>query len=79
MIMTDLGMPGMNGWEVAREIRSINTEIPIILMTGWGLEISNKEVKNAGITELVAKPFTIRKVQALVTKYLSKPVSPPRP
>jgi len=78
MIMTDLGMPGMNGWEVAREIRSLNTEIPIILMTGWGLEISNKEVKNAGITELVAKPFTIRKVQALVTKYLSKPASPSR-
>jgi len=77
LIMTDLGMPGMNGWEVAHEIRSKNAKIPIVLMTGWGLEISDDEVEEAGVTELVAKPFTIRKIQALVTKYLSTPVALP--
>ena len=35
-VFTDVGMPGMSGWELAREIRQINTEIPIAVITGWG-------------------------------------------
>ena len=35
-IFTDVGMPGMSGWELAREIRQINKEIPIAVITGWG-------------------------------------------
>ena len=72
LIMTDLGMPGMNGWEVAQEICSHNTQIPLILMTGWGLEISENEVEKAGITELVSKPFTVSKIRSIIFKYLSQ-------
>jgi signal transduction histidine kinase len=35
-IFTDVGMPGMSGWELAREIRQINKDIPMAVITGWG-------------------------------------------
>src|ERR1051325_11215135 len=35
-VLTDVGMPGMSGWELAREIRLLNKRIPIAVSTGWG-------------------------------------------
>src|SRR5947208_4638888 len=35
-VFTDVGMPGMSGWELAREIRQLDTQIPIAVITGWG-------------------------------------------
>ena len=34
--VTDLGMPGLSGWEVARRIHAVHPEIPVALITGWG-------------------------------------------
>src|SRR6185503_3898948 len=42
-VFTDVGMPGMSGWELAREIRQINTRIPIAVITGWGEAVGSHE------------------------------------
>ena len=65
-IFTDVGMPGMSGWELAREIRQINKEIPIAVITGWGEAVSSNEVKAAGVDWVVAKPFTADRITELV-------------
>lgn len=65
-IFTDVGMPGMSGWELAREIRQINKEIPIAVITGWGEAVSSNEVKAAGVDWVVAKPFTADRIAELV-------------
>ena len=44
-IFTDVGMPGMSGWELAREIRQINKEIPIAVITGWGEAVAQTSKK----------------------------------
>jgi PAS domain S-box-containing protein len=36
-IITNLGMPGMNGWEFAERLRRLDAAVPIIFITGWGL------------------------------------------
>ncbi|MEL6824398.1 MAG: ATP-binding protein, partial [Calditrichota bacterium] len=38
IILTDLGMPEMSGWEVAREMKKLNDQCRVILVTGWGLQ-----------------------------------------
>ena len=65
-VFTDVGMPGMSGWELAREIRDLNTNIPIAVITGWGEAVGSNEQKAAGVNWVVAKPFTADRIVELV-------------
>ena len=65
-VFTDVGMPGMSGWELAREIRQINASIPIAVITGWGEAVGSHEQKAAGVDWIVAKPFTADRIAELV-------------
>lgn len=65
-VFTDVGMPGMSGWELAREIRLINKKVPIAVITGWGEAVGSHEQKAAGVDWVVAKPFTADRISELV-------------
>jgi signal transduction histidine kinase/CheY-like chemotaxis protein len=65
-IFTDVGMPGMSGWELAQAIRSKNQSIPIAVVTGWGEAVGSTEQKAAGVDWVVAKPFTADRIVELV-------------
>jgi signal transduction histidine kinase/CheY-like chemotaxis protein len=65
-VFTDVGMPGMSGWELAREIRQIDTQIPIAVITGWGEAVGSHEQKAAGVDWVIAKPFTADRIVELV-------------
>ena len=65
-VLTDIGMPGMSGWELAREIRQINKAIPIAVITGWGEAVGSHEQKAAGVDWIIAKPFTADRIAELV-------------
>jgi PAS domain S-box-containing protein len=60
LVMTDLGMPDMSGWEVAARIREATPELPVILVTGWGTALSAEEVTGSGVAAVVHKPFEIQ-------------------
>jgi signal transduction histidine kinase/CheY-like chemotaxis protein len=65
-VFTDVGLPGMSGWELAREIRQLNARIPIAVITGWGEAVGSHEQKAAGVNWVVAKPFTADRIADLV-------------
>jgi signal transduction histidine kinase/CheY-like chemotaxis protein len=65
-VFTDVGMPGMSGWELAREIRRTNKRIPIAVITGWGEAVGSNEQKAAGVDWVIAKPFTADRIVELV-------------
>ena len=71
-ICTDVGMPGMSGWEFAREIRHLNARIPIAVITGWGEAVGSNEQKAAGVDWVIAKPFTAERLGELVREITSK-------
>jgi CheY-like chemotaxis protein len=65
LVLTDLGMPGMTGWEVARVIKSRWPLLPVGLITGWG----SQDVPAADrglIVGTVAKPFAPEALSALI-------------
>src|SRR5262249_26676819 len=37
IVMTNVGMAGMNGWEVAERVRAVDARVPVVFITGWGL------------------------------------------
>jgi CheY-like chemotaxis protein len=65
-VFTDVGMPGMSGWELAREIRQLNEGIPIAIITGWGELVGSHEQRAAGVDWVVAKPFTADRIADLI-------------
>jgi PAS domain S-box-containing protein len=70
MVITDLGMPGLSGWEVARRIRDEVADLPVVLITGWGASLDEDKVRNAGIAEVVQKPFDIDTVLEATARVL---------
>jgi CheY-like chemotaxis protein len=65
-VFTDVGMPGMSGWELAQAIRQHNSTIPIAVVTGWGESVGSTEQKAAGVNWVVSKPFTADRIIELV-------------
>ena len=50
MVLTDLGMPGMSGWQVAEKIKGINGKVPIALITGWSIDLKESDIKKKELT-----------------------------
>jgi CheY-like chemotaxis protein len=59
MVLTDLGMPGMSGWQVAEKIKAINGKVPIALITGWSIDLKESEMKEKGIDFIIKKPYKL--------------------
>ena len=57
LVITDYTMPEMNGIELSREICKYNNTVPVILISGLGELISDKELKSAGIVARYSKPI----------------------
>jgi len=65
MVLTDLGMPEMSGWDVAREIKKLNAKTLVALTTGWPIDLSVEELKAKGVDKVVNKPFDLPTLYAL--------------
>ena len=64
----DVGLPGVDGYEVARRIRAAapGREISLVALTGYGMENDRKKAFDAGFDEHLVKPADHEKVAALV-------------
>ena len=66
-VFTDVGMPGMSGWELAHVIRQRNETVPIAVITGWGEAVGSDEQKAARVDWVVTKPFRAERIVELAT------------
>jgi signal transduction histidine kinase len=58
LVITDLGMPDVSGWDVAEAVRQKSPEIPVVLITGWGVQVDSAQRDKLGINGVIAKPFS---------------------
>lgn len=65
LLITDLGMPGMSGIELAVEAHKIQPGLPVIVVTGYGARITQTERDSAEIVGVIDKPFRISELQRL--------------
>jgi CheY-like chemotaxis protein len=70
-VFTDLGMPGMTGWELAHAIRKIDEALPLAAVTGWGEAVGSTEREAARVNWLIAKPFDTSQI-AEVAREISR-------
>jgi len=68
MVLLDIGMPGMDGYEVARRIRASgrNPRPAIVALTGWGQEQDRARAREAGFDHHLVKPVDFRTLGQLL-------------
>jgi len=67
-VLLDIGMPGMDGYEVARRIRALPSgrATQIIALTGWGQEEDIRRCMQAGFDHHLVKPLDVEKLWGLI-------------
>ncbi len=70
LILTDYGMPRMNGKQLIKEIKKIRPDIPAILVTGYGDSPNKDNEDSRTIKALLEKPFELEELSDVVRKAL---------
>jgi len=72
LILMDLQMPEMNGYDATREIRKIYPDLPIIAQTAFAMSDDRAKAIEAGCNDYLAKPIRSKDLLEMVNKYLNK-------
>lgn len=68
LVLTDLGMLEMSGWEVAKMVKARWPTCPVIMVTGWGDALESDRLEGTGVDVVLAKPYTMAQLQDAITK-----------
>ena len=75
VVITDLGMPDIDGHHVARTIKAESPNTPVIMMTGWGTIMSNEGGITPDVDAVVGKPPRMQELNDLVLR-MATPAAP---
>jgi len=73
LLITDIAMPDMDGYELYKRAKEIRPNLPIIMMTGFGYDPNHTVVnaKKLGLKDVIFKPFELEKLLSLIYKALA--------
>lgn len=72
LILMDIRMPVLNGYEATKQIREFNKDIPIIAQTAFAMIPEQKVILESGFTDFLSKPVEEEKLFGLIKKYMNK-------
>lgn len=68
IVITDLRMPGMNGFSLLSELRRIDVDIPVLVMTGYSSVENAVEAMKRGASDFIKKPFDFKELQMMIER-----------
>lgn len=69
LVLMDIQMPVMNGFEASEEIRRKNKEVPIIALTAYALKGDRDKCIESGMNDYLAKPYKMQDLYEIIKKY----------
>jgi len=66
LVMTDLNMPGLTGWVVARLVKAMRPHLPVVLVTGEAYAIPLDQPERTWVDAILAKPCGVAAMQAVI-------------
>jgi len=72
VVITDLGMPYVDGSQVARLVKAAVPGTPVILLTGWGMKAGREERIPGYVDVAIGKPPKLRQVRAALRKVVGE-------
>jgi PAS domain S-box-containing protein len=70
LVVTDLGMPLISGWEIARRAKAKNPSLPVVMITGWGGQYEETDLLRRGVDLMLCKPLSWDKLLSSIEKLL---------
>ena len=71
VVITDLGMPGMDGWEVAEKIKQLKKDTPVIMLSGWGNLMNDTDKIPNDVDLILGKPPKMIQIRKALRTVLS--------
>jgi len=72
IVILDLVMPGVNGMTVLRQLRALDADLPVIVLTGMGDEESEQRARELGVTDFLKKSFSLHQLGQALAKALAQ-------
>lgn len=72
LVILDLGMPGMGGWQCLDELVRLDPKVQVLIASGYLAEASEKKVKKQGVAGFIGKPYQLADLMAVVREILDK-------
>ena len=72
LVLMDIKMPNLNGYQAFTEIRKFNQIIPIIAQTSYSFEEELEKIKKLGFNNFISKPIQKQKLLELIKVYLNR-------
>jgi CheY-like chemotaxis protein len=66
VVLLDIGLPDMNGYDLAREIKRRGTQLSLIALTGYGQEADRIEAERAGFDHHLTKPIGLADIEIVL-------------
>lgn len=70
LVLMDIRMPIMDGYEATKRIKEYNSRIPIVAQTAYALEYEKDEILKAGCDDYIAKPYSGNELFTIINKYI---------
>jgi CheY-like chemotaxis protein len=75
LVLTDLLMPELSGPELARALKKIRPDLPLVLISGFVSSVTEESARRQGFVGLIRKPFEIEQMAKSVASVLNSAVS----
>jgi two-component system capsular synthesis sensor histidine kinase RcsC len=79
LVITDLSMPGVSGWDVAKQVKKASPSTRVMLLSGWSVQQDPEQIKAAGIDLVLSKPVQLDELAQAVQRLLHEQRSGPQP
>jgi CheY-like chemotaxis protein len=79
LLLCDVGMPEMSGWQVAREARYLQPSMAICMVTGWADEVAQTDAGREGVIGVLAKPIELDALRDVIAKSCPPPAARAQP
>ena len=72
LVLMDLKMPGMDGYETTQKIKELYGDLPVIAQTAFALQGDKEKAFDAGCNDYITKPIKMNVLMSTIEKYYSK-------
>ncbi len=69
VVLMDIKMPGLNGFEATKQIKKLRPELPVIAQTAYAMSEDREKALNAGCDDYISKPIAYDELMVIIQKY----------
>jgi CheY-like chemotaxis protein len=71
VVLSDIDLPGMNGWAVARLVKQVSPRSKMGLVSGWNAPPNQEELRTNGVDFFLSKPFDLGEMRETLARLLA--------